>query len=659
MSKIPGVKKIVKFTKEIRGSFGRFKTDHSYRIHYVSTSIPVDDIDDLSTASELFSPDKIEFEELIQRDIDHSRVKKIANDYLSKGQGRVIFFPPLLACIALIDDDGGLKKQYSNVSNSLVKDTDVGPVLRTTWDVDGFELDLPEADSDSSDRTIHFEGQEHFYYDFAATLKFNPKKTKLVVLDGQHRLEALRLLRKNGDQNAIIAGLEIPVCVIWAPEAVGDQESNENMTQDFRELFVRVNSEPRKVSGHFIILLKDDSYSAMAIRRLADKWKATTASNQWSRLHLLEWNTREDERVDVRTRDFSITTVSIVAKILDEHLFSQGVAPDLLNLESSEVEFEKIDPNFSWDGLVDRTQKTKIDDLVKKHIDQILVPALDFLFRSPTPYRRLENSLDEAFKRLQEKVGENNSSFIGLKSILNSYIYRDEEMFEESARLAYVDFKKWIDVDQSDRIYFFSVFQQGLLRFWLNVSALLKPIGITADASALIAVTALEKMVFQTKERFLTSDRRYTRRTLWRNENVNFGSTWAKNAWADLLAASLLHGETQNSILKSLIEILGKDNLQSDEIVLQLNRVGYKSLSNYATRLKDELLKETKQEQGLVDFFGEDRAAQLRALRETSRTEFDLIIKKKTDTRFQEAMSELADQLKLKTDQLLKNLDVD
>jgi hypothetical protein len=659
MSKIPGVKKIVKFTKEIRGSFGRFKTDHSYRIHYVSTSIAIDDIDDLSTASELFSPDKIEFEELIQRDIDHSRVKKIANDYLSNGEGRVIFFPPLLACIALIDNDGGLKKQYSNVSNSLVTDSAVGPVLRTTWDKDGFELDLPEADSDSSDRTIHFEGHDHFYYDFAATLRFNPKKTKLVVLDGQHRLEALRLLRKNGEQNAIIAGLEIPVCVIWAPEAVGNQESNENMTQDFRELFVRVNSEPRKVSGHFIILLKDDSYSAMAIRRLADNWKAATASNQWSRLHLLEWNTREDERVDVRTRDFSITTVSIVAKILDEHLFSQGVAPDLLNLESSEVEFEKINPNFSWDGLVDRTHKSKIDDLVKKHIDQILVPALDVLFRSPTPYRRLENSLEVAFKRLQEKVGENNSSFISLKSILNSYIYREEEMFEESARAAYVDFKGWINVDPSDRIYFFSVFQQGLLRFWLNVSALLKPIGISADNSASIAVTALEKMVFQPKERFLTSDRRYTRRTLWRNENVNFGSTWAKNAWADLLVASLLHGESQNSIVKSLIDILGKDNVQSNEIVAQLNRVGYKSLSSYATRLKDELLKETKQEQGLVDFFGEDRAAQLRALRETSRIDFDLIIKKKTETRFQEAMSELADQLKLKTEELLKNLDVD
>ncbi len=97
MSKIPGVKKLAKFTKEVRGSFGRFKTDHSHQIYFLSTSVPVQHVSELSTAGELFSSEKIKFEELIQRDIDHRRVQKIANDYLSKGAGRVVFFPPLLA----------------------------------------------------------------------------------------------------------------------------------------------------------------------------------------------------------------------------------------------------------------------------------------------------------------------------------------------------------------------------------------------------------------------------------------------------------------------------------------------------------------------------------------------------------------------------------
>lgn len=647
MVKIPGVKKLAKFTKEVRGSFGRFKTDHSYQIYYLSTSIPVQDVNELSTAGELFSSERIEFEELIQRDIDHSRVQKIANDYLSKGQGRVVFFPPLLACVVLVDDDGRLQKQYSKIEPESFDHPELGTVLRTTWDHDGFQLDLPEADAESSERKIEFLGGSHYFHDFAATLRLNPKRAKLVVLDGQHRLEAIRLLQKNAEQQQIIAGIEIPICVIWAPEAAESDTNKENMTQDFRELFVRVNSEPRKVSGHFIILLKDDSYSAMTLRRLADRWKLVEDPDRWSRLHLLEWNTREDERVDVRTRDFSVTTVSIVAKVLEEHVFGAGVAPDLLNLEQSATTFESLDPTFSWDGVVDHTQKSKIDDVVKKHLDQYLVSALDILFRTSSPYVRLEASLGAAFKKLQKKVTENNSSFIGLKSLLNSYIYREEEMFEESARSAYVDFKSWIQIDLNDRVYFLSVFQQALVRFWISIAALLKPFGISADASASITVTALEQLVFVQKERFLSAERKFTRRTLWRNENVNFSAAWAKTAWSDLVGTSLLYAPVRTEVLKVLgavYKVKADEQKAIDEKLMQL---GYHFAGRYGERLSEELVKETRQ--ALTDFFGEERAAQLHALKSSSkdvdRKEFDAAVRKKAETRYVEAMTELADQL--------------
>lgn len=659
MPKIPGVKKLAKFTKEVRGSFGRFKTDHSHQIYFLSTSVPVKQIGELSTASEIFSSEKIKFEELIQRDIDHRRVQKIANDYLSKGEGRVVFFPPLLACVVLVEDDGTLKKQYSQIEPQLIDDPELGSLLRTTWDTDGFQLDLPEADSDSSERKIEWAGGVKHFHEFAATLRLNPKRAKLVVLDGQHRLEAIRLLQKNAEQQQIIAGLEIPICVIWAPEAGSTEGANENMAHDFRELFVRVNSEPRKVSGHFITLLKDDSYSAMSLRQLADRWKVVDEPGKWSRLHLLEWNTREDERVDVRTRDFSVTTVSIVAKVLEEHLFNAGIASELLNLEQSSAKFEAIDPSFAWDGIVDTAQMSSVDGVVKEHIETYMVSALDTLFRKPSPYAKLETSLGEAFGRLQAKVAENNSSFIGLKSLLKSYIYREEEMFEESARAAYVDFKSWIKIDPNDRIYFYSVFQQALLRFWIRLAAMLKPYGVNADASASIAVAALEKLVFVEKARYLSAERRFTRRTLWRNENVNFTAGWAKTAWSDLVGASLLHKDVRLEILKALATQHGVQTDELNDADEKLIQLGYVFAGRYGARLSEELVKETRQ--ALQDFFGEEKAAQLRALKasgkDADRKEFETVIKKKAEARYEEAVKELADQLKIKTSDLLLNAD--
>lgn len=659
MPKIPGVKKLIKFTAEVRGSFGRFKTDHSHKIYFLSTSVPVERIGDLSTASEVFSSEKIKFEELIQRDIDQRRVQKIANEYLSKGEGRVVFFPPLLVCVVLVEDDGTLKKQYSDVEAQVVEDPESGPLLRTTWDVDGFQLDLPESDAESSEREIDWDGGKRHYHEFAATLRLNPKRAKLVVLDGQHRMEAIRLLQRNTEQQKIIAGLEIPICVIWAPEANAKSGSAENMAHDFRELFIRVNSEPRKVSGHFITLLKDDAYSAMTLRQLADRWKLVDEPGKWSRLHLLEWNTREDERVDVRTRDFSITTVSIVAKVLEEHLFGAGVAADLLNLEQSAPQFEALDPTFAWDGIVDVTQRSTVDKVVKEHIERHLVASLDILFRLPTPYAKLESALGFAFEKLQTKVTENSSSYIGLKAVLKSYVYREEEMFEESVRSAYVDFKSWIKIDPADRIYFYSVFQQAILRFWIGLCGVLKPHGVSAEACASIAVSALEKLVFSEKARYLNVERKFTRRTLWRNENVNFNASWAKTAWSDLVGASLLHKDVRGEIVKQLVSGYELDEDAQKDADAALMQAGYVFAGRYGAKLHEELIKETRQ--ALPDFFGDERAAQLRALKasgkDVDRKEFEATVRKKAEARYEEAMKELADQLKIKTVELLLSTD--
>ena len=85
------------FTQTLRGTFGRFKTSASHDVHYLLTSIPIDELSELSTASTLFTKDAIKFDELIQRDIDQTRVVKIANDYLVGSTNKIVFFPPLLA----------------------------------------------------------------------------------------------------------------------------------------------------------------------------------------------------------------------------------------------------------------------------------------------------------------------------------------------------------------------------------------------------------------------------------------------------------------------------------------------------------------------------------------------------------------------------------
>lgn len=81
MAKIPeGMKKDV-FTSAIDGVFGCFKTADSFDLNYLLTTLRISELDKLKTATDAFDFKSINFEELIQRDIDYQRIDKdiIAN----------------------------------------------------------------------------------------------------------------------------------------------------------------------------------------------------------------------------------------------------------------------------------------------------------------------------------------------------------------------------------------------------------------------------------------------------------------------------------------------------------------------------------------------------------------------------------------------------
>jgi hypothetical protein len=141
MSTVPGQRALVRFNRSYQGSFGRFQTNASYSVQYLMTSLSIDDIGDLVTAAETLDLDTIKFDELIQRDIDTQRVRRIADDYLRAGHNRPIFFPPLIACVALLEDAASrrLKNQYETVERN--RSSDFGyDALITTYDRDGSRL---------------------------------------------------------------------------------------------------------------------------------------------------------------------------------------------------------------------------------------------------------------------------------------------------------------------------------------------------------------------------------------------------------------------------------------------------------------------------------------------------------------------------------------
>ncbi|MDO0789988.1 vacuolar-type H+-ATPase subunit H [Xanthomonas arboricola] len=646
MTTIPGKRPINRFTKIYQGSFGQFKTSESFPTQFLLTSLTVNNFDDLTTASEVMDLENYQFDELIQRDIDPERVRDIANRYLAKGKDRPIFFPPLIVCVALMEEGEAtrIKPQYQSVSYERV-DEGGQEYLVNVFDIDGFRVRLPVADVEHSDRQVLWaeDGnlRPHRYYAYASELALNPARAKLVVLDGQHRLEALRLLTKSQEGREIVAPVELPVCIVWPPGAqVG---GSENITVDFRELFVRINSEPRRVSGHFLILLDDKRHSAMAVRELADAWKSE--AHGWRRLHLLEWNTRDDERTSRRTRGFSITTISVVSEVLKTYLFEPtGLAPKILDLSSVEDEFLSVDPHFNPHGVSDLRRSPGVSEIMREKMRTTIVPALTILLRRLPPYAQQETRLGQAFARLKQETDGRNLAFTSLAKHLDRFIYEYDGDANGSVQGAYADFRAWAKVPTEHDVFFLSIFQQGLLRMWLRISALRN---VSAVEAARITTGAVGAFVADTgsgRTVYLSPDLPYCQRTLWRREKVNIGSDWARLAWSDVLIATMVRKDVRDA---AIAELEGEKRVV---VAQELETMGITSARRYAARLWEETLRETRNNLG--EHFGEEEAGRLRELRKQDLQNFEAVITAASKDRFKVAMQMFSNMLQRREDEL-------
>lgn len=242
------------------GSFGEFSnSDGEYTIRFFSTfannkqrnSGPAELLKELKPMRERINPNEIkDINSLLQRDLNDSRVANELIPYLQSGNvDNISFFPSILA--ALIPNsflNSTSDSNYPKPSESDPSDSVATISYGEKWILEKF-LD------DNGDETP------------LGSLKIDPHDTEVVVLDGQHRANAFRVLCGAFDDNenklyeAFYEGItentsfpsDLPVTIIWFESKNKDIDP----TLISRKLFVDVNSHARAVSESRKILLND------------------------------------------------------------------------------------------------------------------------------------------------------------------------------------------------------------------------------------------------------------------------------------------------------------------------------------------------------------------------------------------------------------------
>ncbi|MEX2258534.1 MAG: hypothetical protein WD672_07475 [Woeseia sp.] len=324
-----------------RGSFGRFQTGDSFPVEYLMTTFTPAEASERLTFARDISTAHLDFELLMQRDIDEDRVREDMEPYLNRRKQPiserrdVVFFPPLLAAIVPVEEERMLElysDEAFDSSGTKYTKREWSPFFKLTYmnstRPDALRLSKGESvatvDRQQVEMSLRIPGSDQ-------------KGVKLVVIDGQHRLLAIqRVLQSAREQ---LKDLILPVCIVFPPLATArtkkELEPAAIMTvpQVFRSLFVDVNETMRNVGGHFTILLSDDyipdlvcrHFCAGVLRDRGEKYLAT-----------VEWNIKTRKQSYDLNREYSLTSIGILSKSLKAVLSKVARLKYVLNIPEVE-----------------------------------------------------------------------------------------------------------------------------------------------------------------------------------------------------------------------------------------------------------------------------------------------------------------------------------
>lgn len=593
------------------GSFGRFVSGKSFPVEYFLTHFKAEELNKLTFARDV-KPEKLDFDLLIQRDIDDERVREKIQPYLSlkdakesEIRSKVVFFPPLLAAI-IPTKNKKMLDYYPNESAI----NDMKYVVREWPGL--FKLTLFSSENPDSIRVKLDTGDN-------IGVALSPVKlevrigegaaygAKFVVIDGQHRLAALKEVYNNNPE--MLEEVVVPVCILFSPNST-DAKVKEyepinvpTVTDIFRYLFVDVNTTMELVGGHFNILLSDQNIGSIACRRFCDVVLKEEESLGEIALATIEWNTKKKKDSTVINKKHSITSIGVIEKALTECLKkNEDLTIYLLNLVEVEQELypqgipKENCPDVTWERF-SYTQKKIIEQQVVKY----LVPCLKTIFFGINDYGKLLSIFTNQIHKYQDIVKANGSSAkyveIVLAQLLEYKPIPDNKEFINS-KVIFDEFEDSIDElkeTQLSKISKYAIFQRGLIQAWLS----LLQFASEYHVEPLLLTTAFVKLInhiLRDKGRWLSVDKEYMQHAIYNSTNIN-PKNETRTAIANILYAFL----GSRSIAQKFAE---DSNIPADKIsdfIDKINEEAQRKAASYLGHYQKERFKYFKGSY-IVDF---------------------------------------------------------
>lgn len=257
------------------------------KLRTYSSSVKVKDLkEDISLYETLTKDKSWPVSQIIQREVDRIRVSSISRSYVL-GEGRLVkYFPPIIVALLPKAEDG-------KIALSLDFNVDNTPGIK--------ELIYSRSHYNSNDAIkpyiINSENLSLvsglFLLEVSKVfdtrlLSWDRDKFYAVVIDGQHRLEAL--LKSSNINEAIDEYLQDVVFIDASPLLM--KESNHTPVEIVRRIFVDINTNAQRVGFVRQVLMDDKDLSSLCVQSLVDsssKDGSSKPSDCYIRSQIVDW----------------------------------------------------------------------------------------------------------------------------------------------------------------------------------------------------------------------------------------------------------------------------------------------------------------------------------------------------------------------------------
>ncbi len=366
MRKVPPVESVT-YNQGKYGYYGELGQGANAQVRFLQTAVSQDELDRITLIEHIPGSEKWDVRDLFQRDVDKERVTRDILPYL-KDESKVKYFNPLTLMLLPLADDG------------LSVCREVWPVEHTTDAEGGHAYGVYEVKD-------FFRFRVHAEEPAFSQVEWNDRRVRIVAIDGQHRLSALKRWKNEPGGIAGLAQWSIPVVVLGISK-VEENVSTASVLEIVRKTFVYINSYAETVNDAREILLNDESVNCVCVQEVIQHAHANDCRQEKDRdlsavpLMFFDWRGDTSNLVRV-TAPAAIKTIEEIALWFRSYLLGD----DGDDSQATALEIEDMVPPLETFG---RDKKLSHADAgrVRAQFRQTVFPGINYLMTEFTPYKK-------------------------------------------------------------------------------------------------------------------------------------------------------------------------------------------------------------------------------------------------------------------------------